>query len=108
MLVLPAQNGRVSLGACLARLGRMGINSLLIEGGSELNATALRSGLVNRVALYIAPRLLGGHDAKGAIGGRSPRNLAGAIPLTDIRIQRIGDDIFIEGTCLSVKASTFR
>ena len=108
VLVLPAQNGRVSLGACLARLGRMGINSLLIEGGSELNATALRSGLVNRVALYIAPRLLGGHDAMGVIGGRSPRNLAGAIPLTDVRIQRIGDDIFIEGTCLSVKASTSR
>ena len=108
VLVLPAQNGRVSLGACLARLGRMGINSLLIEGGSELNATALRSGLVNRVALYIAPRLLGGQDAKGAIGGRSPRNLAGAIPLTDIRIQRLGEDLFIEGTCLSVKASTSR
>ena len=108
VLVLPAQNGRVSLGACLARLGRMGINSLLIEGGSELNATALRSGLVNRVALYIAPRLLGGHDAMGVIGGRSPRNLAGAIPLTDVRIQRIGDDIFIEGTCLSVKDSTSR
>ena len=108
VLVLPAQNGRVSLGACLARLGRMGINSLLIEGGSELNATALRSGLVNRVALYIAPRLLGGHDAKGAIGGRSPRNLAGAIPLTDIRIQRLGEDLFIEGNCLPVRSSTSR
>ena len=108
VLVLPAQNGRVSLGACLARLGRMGINSLLIEGGSELNATALRLSLVNRVMLYVAPRLLGGNDAKGLIGGRSPRSLAGAIPLTDIRIQRLGEDLFIEGNCLPVRSSTSR
>ncbi len=108
MLILPAQNGRVSLHACLARLGRMGINSLLIEGGSELNATALRLSLVNRVMLYIAPRLLGGNDAKGLIGGRSPRSLAGAIPLTDIRIQRLGEDLFIEGNCLPVRSSTSR
>ena len=108
VLVLPAQNGRVSLGACLARLGRMGINSLLLEGGSELNATALRLSLVNRVMLYVALRLLGGNDAKGLIGGRSPRSLAGAIPLTDIRIQRLGEDLFIEGNCLPVRSSTSR
>ncbi|MEE9204867.1 MAG: bifunctional diaminohydroxyphosphoribosylaminopyrimidine deaminase/5-amino-6-(5-phosphoribosylamino)uracil reductase RibD [Nitrospirales bacterium] len=108
VLVLPAQNGRVSLGACLARLGRMGINSLLIEGGSELNATALRLSLVNRVMLYVAPRLLGGNDAKGLIGGRSPRSLAGAVPLADIRVQRFGDDLFIEGNCLPVRSLTSR
>src|SRR5206468_12675641 len=49
VVALPAQHGRVSLRACLTHLGRMGITSLLIEGGSELHASALRAGLVNRV-----------------------------------------------------------
>jgi len=97
VVALPAQHGRVSLRACLTHLGRMGITSLLIEGGSELNASALRAGLVNRVLFYIAPTLLGGQDAKGVIGGQAPRRLAGALPLTDLRTQRIGRDLLIEG-----------
>ncbi|MBI4400759.1 MAG: bifunctional diaminohydroxyphosphoribosylaminopyrimidine deaminase/5-amino-6-(5-phosphoribosylamino)uracil reductase RibD [Nitrospirae bacterium] len=98
VLVLPAQNGQVSLRACLARLGRMGISSVMIEGGSELNASALRAGVVNRVLFYVAPLLLGGQDAKAVIGGRSPKLLAAAIPLMENRIRRIGTDILIEGT----------
>src|SRR5437016_13752032 len=83
--------------ACLTHLGRMGITSLLIEGGSELNASVLRAGLVNRVLFYLAPTLLGGRDAKGVIGGQAPQRLAGALPLTDLRTQRIGRDLLIEG-----------
>jgi len=98
VLVLPAQDGRVSLRACLTRLGQMGITSVMIEGGSELNASALHDGLVNRALLYIAPSLLGGQDAKGVIGGRSPKRLAKALPLTDIRLHRVGRDVLVEGT----------
>jgi diaminohydroxyphosphoribosylaminopyrimidine deaminase / 5-amino-6-(5-phosphoribosylamino)uracil reductase len=98
VLLLPARNGRVSLRACLAELGKQGVTSVLIEGGSEVNASALRAGLVNRVALFIAPTLLGGQDAKGLIGGQSPRRLAQALPLGDIRIQPLGRDFLLEGT----------
>ncbi len=97
LLVLPAKDRRVPLAACLTRLGQMGISSLLIEGGSELNAAALREGLVNRIRFYLAPHLLGGQDAKGVIGGRSPERLSGAVPLTEIRTRRIGRDFVIEG-----------
>lgn len=102
ILVLPARNGRVSLHACLAELGKQGITSVLIEGGSEVNASAVRAGLVNRVALFIAPTLLGGQDAKGLIGGLAPKRLAQALPLDDIRIQPLGRDLLLEGT-LSTK-----
>ncbi|TAJ07192.1 MAG: bifunctional diaminohydroxyphosphoribosylaminopyrimidine deaminase/5-amino-6-(5-phosphoribosylamino)uracil reductase RibD [Nitrospirae bacterium] len=102
ILVLPARNGRVSLRACLAELGKQGITSVLIEGGSEINASAIRAGLVNRVALFIAPTLLGGQDAKGLIGGLAPKRLAQAMPLDDIRIQPLGRDFLLEGT-LSTK-----
>jgi len=96
--VLPARNGQVSLRACLAKLGKQGATSVLIEGGSDVNASAIRSGLVNRVALFIAPTLLGGQDAKGVIGGLAPKRLAQALPLNDIRIQPLGKDFLVEGT----------
>ncbi len=97
VLVLPAQDGRVPLLACLARLGQLGVSNVMIEGGSELNASALREQLVNRARFYLAPRLLGGPEAKGIIGGRSPQQLAETILLTDMRIRRIGKDFVIEG-----------
>jgi diaminohydroxyphosphoribosylaminopyrimidine deaminase/5-amino-6-(5-phosphoribosylamino)uracil reductase len=97
VLVLPSRDGKVSLDACLRRLGQMGVSSVLLEGGSQMNASALRAGLVNRVVLYVAPLLLGGQDAKGVIGGPSPKRLSGAVRLTNLRIRRLGDDLLIEG-----------
>ena len=97
VLVLPLQDGRVSLRACLARLGQMGITSAMIEGGSELNASAFRAGLVNRILFYIAPSLLGGQAAKGVMGGHSPKRLAEALPVTDIHVRRLGSDLLLEG-----------
>lgn len=98
VLVLPLQDGRVSLRACLSRLGQMGITSAMIEGGSELYASAFRAGLVNRILFYIAPRLLGGQDAKGVMGGPSPKRLAEALPITDIHVRWLGSDLLLEGT----------
>lgn len=97
VLVLKSRQGRVPLDSLLDILGRLRITSLLIEGGSELNAAAVREGLVDRVAFYVAPRLLGGQDAKGVIGGRSPDRLVHATTLTDVSVQRIGADLLIEG-----------
>lgn len=90
--------GRVSLTAGLRYLGRAGITSVLIEGGSEVNASALASGLVNRVLLYVAPKLLGGRDAKDVIGGVSPPRLADARALETWRTRWLGRDLLIEGT----------
>jgi diaminohydroxyphosphoribosylaminopyrimidine deaminase/5-amino-6-(5-phosphoribosylamino)uracil reductase len=97
VLVLPLHNGRVSLRACLERLGGMGIGSVLLEGGSELNASALREGLVGRLVVYVAPVLMGGQDAKSLIGGASPKHLADALRIRDIRVRRAGSDLVIEG-----------
>ena len=98
VLILPAEHGNVSLKACLTTLGRQGITSLLLEGGSEVNATALRSGLLNRLQLYVAPALLGGQDAKGLIGGASPASISASWPLNDLQVQRVGKDLLIVAT----------
>ena len=98
VLVLPGKKRRVPLHACLKHLAHMGINRLLIEGGSELAASALQSGVVDRLRLYIAPRLLGGNDAKGAIGGLCPSRLVRALSVSGLSVKKIGPDLMLEGT----------
>ena len=81
----------------MTALGKRGIISVLIEGGSTVNAAALREKLVNRVVLYIAPTLMGGQDAKAVIGDRSPKLLAQALALRHVTVRRIGKDLVVEG-----------
>jgi diaminohydroxyphosphoribosylaminopyrimidine deaminase/5-amino-6-(5-phosphoribosylamino)uracil reductase len=97
VLVLPEKQGRVSLRACLRRLANLGINRVLLEGGSELAASALQAGVVDHLRLYVAPRLLGGNNAKGVFGGSCPLHLRQAHSVSRLAIKKIGADIFMEG-----------
>jgi diaminohydroxyphosphoribosylaminopyrimidine deaminase/5-amino-6-(5-phosphoribosylamino)uracil reductase len=97
VLTLPAQQGRVSLPALLEQLGRRGITSLLVEGGSEVNAAMLKAQLVDHIRLYMAPLLLGGRNAKSVIGGESPARLAGAIEVRHAVTRFVGNDVVVEG-----------
>jgi diaminohydroxyphosphoribosylaminopyrimidine deaminase/5-amino-6-(5-phosphoribosylamino)uracil reductase len=94
---LSLKNRRVSLPALMTMLGKRGITSVLIEGGSTVNAAALRAKLVNHVVLYLAPTLMGGQDAKAVIGDRSPQRLAQALTLRHVTVRRIGEDLVVEG-----------
>jgi diaminohydroxyphosphoribosylaminopyrimidine deaminase/5-amino-6-(5-phosphoribosylamino)uracil reductase len=96
-MVLPARHGRVSWRGLLKELGRRGIASLLIEGGAEVNASALREGVVDRVLFFLAPKILGGRDAISAVGGESPKNLSEALPLKMTSVRLVGSDILIVG-----------
>ena len=91
------QGKRVSLRALMRELGARGITSLLVEGGGEMNAALLKAELVQQVRLYIAPTLLGGDNAKGVIGGKSPAHLAQALKLRDVRTRSVGSDVVVEG-----------
>jgi diaminohydroxyphosphoribosylaminopyrimidine deaminase/5-amino-6-(5-phosphoribosylamino)uracil reductase len=106
VLVLPAEDGRVSMRGCLEELGRRGVTSVLLEGGATIHASALKAGLVDRVILYVAPRVLGGQDSRSLIGGRSPESLSDAVPLRDLRITPIGNDLKIEATPATPHPST--
>ena len=102
VLVLSRKGTRVSLDKCLHVLGNMGITSMLLEGGGELNAAFLREGLVNRVNFYVAPALLGGQRTKGLLGGRSPRRLADIVPVSNLHIESLGADVLITGDVISL------
>jgi diaminohydroxyphosphoribosylaminopyrimidine deaminase/5-amino-6-(5-phosphoribosylamino)uracil reductase len=97
VLVLPSLGGRVSLPALMRELGRRGVTSLLVEGGGEINAAMMKARLVHHVRLYVAPSLLGGANAKGMIGGKSPARLAGALKLKHVCTRSLGEDLVVEG-----------
>ena len=97
VMILPALRGKVSLPALLRECGRSGIRSVLLEGGSELNAAMLKAQLVDHVRLYLAPSLLGGRDATGIIGGKSPLRIAAAQKLRNVTVRSVGGDVVVEG-----------
>jgi diaminohydroxyphosphoribosylaminopyrimidine deaminase/5-amino-6-(5-phosphoribosylamino)uracil reductase len=78
-------------------LGDLGITSLLIEGGGRVIASALSAGIVEKIILFFAPKILGGDDGVPICKGSGAVLMNDCIPVKDIRIQRFGDDIMIEG-----------
>lgn len=79
------------------RLAEMGITSIMIEGGSSLNAHALEEGIVDKVMFFIAPKIIGGRESYPAVGGRRSKRLEDAYKLKDTRIRKVGDDFLVEG-----------
>ena len=90
---LPAdEHGRVDVTALMQQLAARDIVSVLVEGGSELAWSLLARQLVDRLALFIAPILLGGRNAVPAVGGEGVSSITEALRLTDTRWRRIGTD----------------
>ena len=90
------KDGHVDLKALMKLLGEMEISSVLIEGGGDINESAVQSGIIDHVYAYIAPKILGGRDAitpVEGIGADSPDNAAA---LVNPKITIIGKDILIE------------
>jgi diaminohydroxyphosphoribosylaminopyrimidine deaminase/5-amino-6-(5-phosphoribosylamino)uracil reductase len=86
----------VSLGELAAHLGKRDVQGVLLEGGPTLAWAAVEAGIVDEVVVYLAPRLVGGVDAPGVLGGRGLAPIANAIPLRFRAIDRIGDDLRVE------------
>jgi diaminohydroxyphosphoribosylaminopyrimidine deaminase/5-amino-6-(5-phosphoribosylamino)uracil reductase len=98
VMVIPSDpNGRVSLPDLMIDLGQRNIQRLLLEAGSELNGAALRAGIVDRVAFFIAPKILGGNDGRSVFSGCGVDLMKDAVQLQDIRTCSFDDDMLIEG-----------
>ena len=90
-------NSGIDLHSVLRFLGQRGFSSVLVEAGSTLNATFLQENLIDRMVLFLAPRIIGGSLAPGAFGGAGSSSLLDTPELEDIEIRRVGPDIMIEG-----------
>jgi diaminohydroxyphosphoribosylaminopyrimidine deaminase / 5-amino-6-(5-phosphoribosylamino)uracil reductase len=90
---------RVDLNQLLKLLGDRGILSLLIEGGAEVNGAFFDGHLVDGVVAFLAPIVIGGSTAPGAVGGQGASKLKDAFRLDNLEIERIGDDLMVSGEC---------
>jgi diaminohydroxyphosphoribosylaminopyrimidine deaminase/5-amino-6-(5-phosphoribosylamino)uracil reductase len=96
-LRLPADRGKVDLRSMMSALAERQIVSVLVEGGGELNAALLSSGLVQSVLFFVAPLLLGGRCAPTAIEGDGVPSVADGIRLRNVIVRRFGSDYAFEG-----------
>ena len=90
---LPGADGKVDLAALMDELGARGIDSLLVEGGGGLHEALFRAGLVDEVVVYLAPKVVGGADAKTPVEGAGFDRMADALQLGAPLVERLGDDL---------------
>jgi diaminohydroxyphosphoribosylaminopyrimidine deaminase/5-amino-6-(5-phosphoribosylamino)uracil reductase len=96
VLVAGGPDGRVDLTGLLRDLGRRGILSLLVEGGGTVHGAFYDAGLVDKVMVFLAPKILGG-PAPGPVGGTGVAQLAQAWHLARAEVHQLGEDLMIEG-----------
>ena len=94
---LGSSDGRPDLAKIAARLGELEITSLLIEGGALVNWAALAAGVVDKIFLYYAPKILAGGGSVPFAGGEGFRRLSEAAQVRDIVLHRFGEDFAVEG-----------
>jgi diaminohydroxyphosphoribosylaminopyrimidine deaminase/5-amino-6-(5-phosphoribosylamino)uracil reductase len=97
ILILDSKEGRVDLKSCLSKLGEIEITSLMVEGGSQINGSFLDEGLIDKILLFFSPKLICDREALGIFGGSGKVTLKEAIPLQELNLRRMGEDILIEG-----------
>ncbi len=96
IISVPMKNAHIDLNELMKILGGKKIDSILLEGGGTLNASALACGIVNKAFVYIAPKIFGGESAKSPVGGRGADKPEDAMMLRDRKITELGDDILLE------------
>ncbi len=94
---VPAPDGRIALEPLLRRLVQRDVHSVLCEAGGELAGSLLDGGLVDEVAWFIAPLVIGGRLAPAAVGGTGAARMADALRLQGVRTRRFGADLAIFG-----------
>jgi diaminohydroxyphosphoribosylaminopyrimidine deaminase/5-amino-6-(5-phosphoribosylamino)uracil reductase len=95
--LLPDKNGRISLKKLIKLLGQSWITSVLVEGGGGLNASILKEGIVDKVALFLAPLIIGGEPAPGLVGGPGIKSLKQALDIKNLTVTPVGADWMVEG-----------
>ncbi|WP_203362785.1 bifunctional diaminohydroxyphosphoribosylaminopyrimidine deaminase/5-amino-6-(5-phosphoribosylamino)uracil reductase RibD [Bacillus sp. REN10] len=93
--VIRLQTREIDIPLLLKKLGDIGIMTLLVEGGSEINASFIEKRAFQKMLIYVAPKLIGGKLAPTAVGGQGFAIMDEAVPLTFEKVEIIGQDIKI-------------
>lgn len=88
---------QIDMAALMVQLGAMEISSLLVEGGSQVLASAFHAGIVDKVQFFYAPKVLGGDDGVPICSGPGAELMSQSVAIKDISVHRFDDDVLIEG-----------
>ena len=94
--IIVKETNTLDLCALMETLGKRGIDSILLEGGAALHWSALHSGIVNKINAYIAPKVFGGEQAKGPVGGLGVETPDSAFLFDNVRYIPLGQDLLVE------------
>jgi len=95
VLIVNQARGMIDLNELMKELGKLEITSIMVEGGAELNAEAIKSGIVDKVLFFISPKLIG--SGLAALGDLGITKIDRSIKLKKIEYRKIGKDMLIEG-----------
>lgn len=100
ILIAPSKgkHSHVDLRWLMKDLGKKEISNLLIEGGGRLIGRALKDGLVDKLNIYIAPKIIGDQNAISSIAGLNITKIDRALKLKDIRIEKLGEEFLLEAS----------
>ena len=96
-LISAGRDGRVDLAVLMRELGKRKIDSVLVEGGGAIHGSLLKSGLVQKIFCYLAPKLIGGREAGSPVEGDGFSRMKDALPVKEMEILPLGEDICISG-----------
>ncbi len=88
---------RIDLDDLMMKLGELNIDGILLEGGGTLNFSALQNGIVDKVYSFVAPKFIGGANAKTPVEGDGIEKVADAFELDPIQLEQFENDILITG-----------
>ena len=89
------REGLVDVESLSRLLGERGVDSVLLEGGGNLNFSFLRQGLVDELYAFVAPKIVGGADAKTPVEGRGVDRMADALPFRLREMRQVGEDVLL-------------
>ncbi|MCB9772072.1 MAG: bifunctional diaminohydroxyphosphoribosylaminopyrimidine deaminase/5-amino-6-(5-phosphoribosylamino)uracil reductase RibD [Candidatus Omnitrophica bacterium] len=97
VVICPVKKEQVDIKWLLKKLARQEIARILIEGGGQVIGSALKEKLVDKMLIFIAPKILGDQGAHNSIDGLNVLRLVQAVGLRDMHVRQIGEDSLFEG-----------
>jgi diaminohydroxyphosphoribosylaminopyrimidine deaminase/5-amino-6-(5-phosphoribosylamino)uracil reductase len=98
----PDEQGRVDIRNVLRMLGDFGVHSLLVEGGATVHGAFWDQALVDEAFFYYAPMVIGGKDARPAIGGSGAIDVGRATRLSKVQHRKLGDNWLVRGLATNI------
>ena len=96
IIVTKSKKGKVALKAFLKQLYKLGIVNILVEGGGRIAGGLIDESLADEVMFFISPKIIGG-DGYSSVAGFGAKSVGAATPVINIKVRRMGEDIFVRG-----------